>query len=767
MATEAGRLPIWSTVLGGRAEGSEFGAAYWGRNLREPVRFADAVNGLLDAEISIFVELGPHPVLLHAIEQTAAAQGARATTVACGRREEGESAAFLSALGRLWTEGYPPAWDRVLPTPGRFVPLPLYPWQRERHWAPTADRVSGSSARNAPPTPRDKEALSWLYAQTWKPSDPPRLWVVPPDARFLLVGLEGPGRAALQQAFAAAGVDTAVTQWSHLDQAFAVAAREAARLTGILLLLPEGPEAPWLPIRALQGLLKSEWRAPPRLWVVTRGAQALDLHGGERLSIDHAAAWGACRVIGEEHPDVWGGLVDFDPRAPATDDAALVVHHIFAADGEDQIAIRANRRLVLRLAPNPLDEAAGHFIARHDATYLITGGLGDIGLHFARAMAASGARRLILLGRSAMPRRNTWGTSARNTPIGQRVAAVRALEAEGVAIHLAAVDVRDEAALRTYLDRFEAEAWPPIRGVIHAVGSLDDCLAHSLSWARFDALLGPKLRGAQHLDRLLPELELFVLASSTAAYLAQPGQVNYAAANAGLDALAQDRRARGFPAISIGWGVWEDTGLMKGDSGAQKLTALGRQGIRAIPPARGAGLIRLLCQSAEASLTVLPIHWATFKQARIARDYPIFADVIAAADTNRADGQAGASTSRSAESLEQVVRKAVGAVLKIPSSRLDPRKPLGAMGLTSLMAIELRNLMESALSRPLSATLAWNHPTIEALVEYLGADPSKPVAAPVRDVAASPTNVAVEIAAVSDLSDEEALAALRNVSGAE
>ena len=129
----------------------------------------DAVNGLLDADISIFVELGPHPVLLHAIEQTAHARSARATTVACGRREESDGAAFLSALGQLWTEGYPLTWDRVLPNPGRFVPLPLYPWQREKHWASTADRVSASHRRATRRRfARDDEALSWVYTQVWR-----------------------------------------------------------------------------------------------------------------------------------------------------------------------------------------------------------------------------------------------------------------------------------------------------------------------------------------------------------------------------------------------------------------------------------------------------------------------------------------------------------------------------------------------------------------------------------------------------------------------
>ena len=458
MSTSYDRLP--NLVDGSRQTRARrrVGAAYWGRNLREPVLFADALNGVLDADISIFVELGPHPILLHAVEQTAHARGAQATTVACGRREEGESAAFLSALGRLWTAGYPIAWDRVLPGAGRLVSLPLYPWQREKHWASIANRLSASSARNAPPAPRDEEALSGSTRRLGRRVDPPRLRVVPPTARFLVVGAEGQARSALQQAFAAASADAVVAPLSRLEHAVAAAARETDALAGVLLLLPEGPEAPYLPVRALQALLKSDWRTPPRLWVVSRGAQAADPRGQEQLSIDQSAAWGASRAIGEEHPDLWGGLVDLDPQASATGDASVVVQHVFAADGEDQAAIRGGRRFVLRLEPRVLDGSAEAFCARRDAAYLITGGLGDIGLHLARALAQCGARRLILLGRSETPPRDTWSAVDPNTAIGRRIAAVRALEADGVAIHVVVVDVGDKSALRTFLDRYSAEA---------------------------------------------------------------------------------------------------------------------------------------------------------------------------------------------------------------------------------------------------------------------------------------------------------------------
>jgi acyl carrier protein len=220
-----------------------------------------------------------------------------------------------------------------------------------------------------------------------------------------------------------------------------------------------------------------------------------------------------------------------------------------------------------------------------------------------------------------------------------------------------------------------------------------------------------------------------------------------------------------LPAVSIGWGIWEDTGLMKGGAGALKLAELTRQGIHAIPPARGAALFQFLCQSEEPGIAVLPIDWAMFKQARVARNYPIFADnMVAAVDETRTQGQTPTRSPSGGDSLNLTVRKAVGAVLKISPSRLDPRKPLGAMGLTSLMAIELRNLLEAALSRPLSATLAWNHPTLEALVDFLGADPTKAPKVPILDNGPSSDANSPELAAMSDLSDEDAVAALRNLS---
>ena len=150
------------------------------RNLRQTVRFTDAVSGLLDDGVSIFVELGPHPILLHSVQQTAQSTGREAITVACGRREESEQASALIALGQLWAAGYPVEWERVMPERGRTVPLPLYPWQRERYWVEAAElrfgRARSAGCKRLRP---DDESRGWLYRLQWELLDLPAGPAVP------------------------------------------------------------------------------------------------------------------------------------------------------------------------------------------------------------------------------------------------------------------------------------------------------------------------------------------------------------------------------------------------------------------------------------------------------------------------------------------------------------------------------------------------------------------------------------------------------------
>jgi phthiocerol/phenolphthiocerol synthesis type-I polyketide synthase B len=759
LAPAAARIPLTSTVLGRAAEGAELGATYWAWNLRQPVRFGSAVEQMLAGGATVFVELGPHPVLLPAVQQMAQATGCPVSTIACGRREEPGQAGVMAALGSLWAAGVPIDWRALTPQAARDVRLPLYPWQRERHWVEAAElgrAVTGEQVRASSP---DEESLGWLHRLRWEPSEPPE---APPAAgSWLVLSSDADAGAAIASALGSA-------RWAPLTRLEStLAERRAAGDASperIVVLAEEGPDAPFLPVRTLQALLGSG--AGSRLWFVTRGSQAVT---GEatRVSVDQAALWGAARVVAEEHPECWGGLVDLDPAAPAAAGAGLLARHLRSGDGEDQVALRGRGRHVLRLERAEAGGRPAGFAWRKDAAYLVTGGLGDAGLHVARTLAAQGVRRLVLLGRTPLPPRETWSGVSPASTAGQRIAAVRALEASGVAVHLGAVDVADEAQLKAFLDRYRAEGWPPIRGVVHAAGALSNQLAAGMTRASFDAIVGPKLGGARHLDRLLPELDLFVLFSSTGAFLAQAGQANYAAANAGLDALALDRRSRGLPALSIGWGVWEGTGLVKGEAGEQNLREMARQGVRGFSPERATALFSRLVAGSEPALAVLPIDWAAYRGARRGRVEPLFRDLTAGANGSALEGGPGeklahASPARRRQLVEGVVRDSLSRVLKIAPARIDARAALGSMGLNSLLAMELRNRLEAALGRSLPATLAFNYPTLTALVDHLAGGPgaaATPRPAPPPEAAPPPAAALEDIA---QLTDDEAAMALRS-----
>ena len=424
----------------------------------------------------------------------------------------------------------------------------------------------------------------------------------------------------------AAGAPARAVAVSELAAACAAASSSSPQ---VLAAISDADSAARWPLDVLQTVLGRRGATAPRLWFVTHGAQSPAV-APARVAVNAAAAWGTARVIAEEHPELWGGLVDLDPAQSVADNAAALISNLRAGDGEDQCAWRGGQRFVLRLATQA-PALRAPFAWRADAAYLVTGGLGGVGLHIARAMVAAGARRLVLLSRTALPPREQWAGVDQRSAAGQRIAGLCELEAAGAAVHLAAVDVADAAQLSAFLQRWQAEAWPAIRGVVHAAGRLDNQLGARMEARTFDAVVQPKLRGAQLLDQLLPDLDLFALFSSTGAFIAQPGQANYAAANAGLDALAHDRRARGLPAHSIAWGVWRDTGLVQGAAGIRNVAEMARQGLGSFAAERGAALFDWLCGQDAPHTVVLPADWSAFAQARAGREAPLYREVTAAA----------------------------------------------------------------------------------------------------------------------------------------
>ncbi len=497
-------------------------------------------------------------------------------------------------------------------------------------------------------------------------------------------------------------------------------------------------------LQVVQAVAGVQWREPPRLWLVTRGAQAA---GENSLPVDVAQAplWGLGRVIAQEHPTFWGGLIDLEPNPSAGDSAAHQLwEEISSGDGENQLAFRGGQRLVARLArrretsirENPLRW-------RSDGSYLISGGLGDLGLKVARWMVEQGARRLILLGRTKLPPRSNWSSVETGSHLARQIAAIRELEGSGASVHLVSAEVADENQMRAFIDQFYAEGWPPIRGVVHAAGVLHDGLLLQLDAAAMNTVLRPKMVGGWMLHRLLRDapLDFFIVFSSAGSLMGQPGQGNYAAANSFLDALAHHRKAQGLTALSINWGAWAELGFAETEGGKNLTKRLALLGIKSMPPKRALEVMDRLMREDATQVVALPVNWNKYHEFYEAgTEPPLLTDLAneeaagpsqVAHSGEKRSAILDAAPAERAQLIQSYVTEQVARVLGLSPSQLDIQQPLTNLGLDSLMAVELKNRI--------SADLGVNVPMVKFLQGFSVAQAATQLLDQLTAEAASPS----------------------------
>ncbi|MFI0943175.1 SDR family NAD(P)-dependent oxidoreductase [Streptomyces sp. NPDC021020] len=429
-----------------------------------------------------------------------------------------------------------------------------------------------------------------------------------------------------------------------------------------------------------------------RIVVVTRGAVAVD--GGGVADPAGAAVWGLVRAAQAEQPGRFV-LVDADGDGGGNVDPRAVL-----GLGEAELAVRAGTAFVPRLTPlTPLTAEAAEGAAAPpfgpDSRVLVTGGTGRLGSLFARHLVtAYGVRRLVLAGRRGLA---APGAAELRTQLRDL----------GADVEIVACDLADPAAVAALVT-------PGLTGVVHAAGVVDDGVLGSLTPRRLAAVLAAKADAAWHLHeatRELPGLTAFVLFSSVAGTLGSPGQANYAAANAFLDALAARRRATGLPAVSVAWGLWAgEHGGMAAGLGAADLARLRARGLAPIPEAAGLAMFDAALTAPRAQVTAVALTASAAPRAQDGDDEAARLRVELAA----LDRDAGR------QRLLDLVGRRLAAVLGHPEGRpLDLARNFRDLGVDSLRAVELRNALAPLTGTPLAATAVFDHPTPAALSDHI------------------------------------------------
>jgi acyl transferase domain-containing protein/surfactin synthase thioesterase subunit/acyl carrier protein len=457
---------------------------------------------------------------------------------------------------------------------------------------------------------------------------------------------------------------------------------------------------------------ESQSGATARIWLVSRNAVAA-LQGDLPVPAT-AALWGLGRSAALEHPQHWGGLIDLDPAADSSTNAEALLLELLNSDGEDQAAFRKGRRFAARFVRGVASSSSSTAFDR-EGEYLITGGLGALGVELAKWLVTRhGVKHLLLISR-----RGEDDPSAEPTR--------RLLAKLGAEAVVRKTDITSETQVRDLLDVIE-QSGRPLKGVFHCAGGLDDGILLQMDWSKYDGVTRPKIAGGWLLHELTRKFALdhFVVFSSILSLIGSAGQANYAAANAFLDALVARRRGEGLPALALNWGPWEESGLatISGDKGRKIWRA---RGTEYIPAEVGRQALDLIAGSGASHAAITLTQWPIFLQ-QFAKAPLLYSELQKGAGATPATDSLGrdaaaltdrlkaAASSERRELLIAFVRQQAMKTLGVTET-IDAGRPLREFGLDSLMSVTLVNRLESALGIRISAVKLIRGPTIAQFVD--------------------------------------------------
>lgn len=717
------QIEVISNVTGQLATAAIQTADYWVQQARQAVRFAAGMATLRLAGATLLLEIGPKPTLV-GLGRRCWPQKQEGWLVSL-RPSTPDTQQIGRTLAELYVNGASIDWEGVFRgRQHRRLHLPTYPFQRQRYWVDLPEKVKAV-----------KRPLSSLdyYRVEWQPSVNSRQWTVNREQseEWLVVG-DAAGLAGVV-AEQLRGNGRIVSIHPHF--------LPLERLVGVIFTSENTRQ--WAKTSAalvelVQKLAKMPH--PPRLWLLTQGAQAVS--GADVTQPFSALLWGLGKVIALEHPVLWGGMVD----VADVSQVPMAVGEMLAPSDEDHIAYRQNGRFVARVVTTTRPQGQPLAI-KPDVSYLITGGLGALGWQTAVWLAEQGARHLLLVGR--------------RTVQDERITQ---LQQQGVQVHTFAVDVTDEAAL-TELFRHILATFPPLRGVIHAAGLPGDCLLADLDTATLTQTMAAKVAGSWHLHTLTAHLPLdfFIGYSSMVAVWGGKRQAHYVAANHFMDMLMHYRRGLGLPGLAINWGP------LHGGMYRQEMTAdFAQMGITVTDLNALPGVLTHWLTGETAQVAAVNIEWSRLKPIyELRRKRPLLA--LLGSDKTEEAGKTAVSASFRAQwqqtpaseqrpLLQQHIQQLLARILHFPNSRL-PHIQHGFfdLGLDSLTAIELQSALNTSLSLDLPTTVAFDFSTIASLTDHLTGLLTNSQHEPAQPVMNEPKTAD----SLDDLSDEDIAALLQ------
>ena len=778
----------WVSSVTGNVKTDAPDADYWTDHLRQPVLFGEATRHLGGTVPTDFIEIGPGATCLVSVrENLKPVNSLCLRTLNVKKGERTESYFFLDAIGQLYKRGHAIRWQAILS--GQSVPrlLPGLHFIRQPYWTKgiSADDFSAFATSGLKPTiPQHDDRNDWHYRLEWvdagRLSEPANGKGATRRFNWLVVGTPGPFLEALTSSIESRREEVYCLDAESIGpKSLFRRSAETPRKPGleawskaiakVVNLKSRAGAKDWKILYVAGRCEVTEWSAPtleavqrkefgaliPMLqalreqglvhpvWVLTEDAQAVPQAAGARLNLGASPVWGFCKTLYLEHPEWRGGMIDLTAADSARTKAENVVRKVVNPEFESCVALRGHGQHVQKIVRAPVAAAKATQL-RDDGVFIITGGLGGLGLAFAEWAVARGARKLVLLSRRAAPDPWVWSSISENSAQHGLVQKLIALTEAGAEVETVSIDVRDDAALANLFDGLDARKIP-VRGIIHAAGVNWFGKVMALEVDQFLDTLKTKITSSWELHRrsLDRDLDCFVLFSSVSAVWGSVELSHYTAANQFMDMLSQHRGNLNLPVLCVDWGPWADVGM---SANQPERAVLERLGFGLMRPDRALAAMEAALQADRRLRLIGDMDWDRFQ---VFIDFclqpSMFSEVAANLDRlklfkpGKLDAILNSPPDEARATIQKVVRMKLRSVTLIESSdTIDAEQRFNFMGMDSLMSLSFAAELEKYFHAELPSTLTYNYPNIRAVTDYLFSVLYVPTSELAPEAAASP-----------------------------
>lgn len=730
------KIPLISNLTGEILDTDKINADYWTNHLRQTVEFEKGIKTLNNLGIRTFIEIGPKPILISLAQECLPNIKGRWLS---SMRNQGQTLKeLLNSLKELYLSGYEINWKKFHQPFNRYkVSLPTYAFQRQRYYIdpPRKTKKAEISLQTSVFYRRQWIKQSARSTQSTNMNEELVCWLIFGDNDLLTQNLCEKLRDRGDQYILVkpnGNIETKEGQgnWTinptHKNHYVALFQRifEVTKARKIYTLFMWGLKHEGVETHAqdygqyietyssllylTQALLEQDLLEPHSLYLITQRAQSVDPTTDLLKNPLQSPLWSFARSLNVEFAEKLCHCVDMDSTSNFSHSQMnSLLDSVRERDSEEEIIYRGGDRYVATITPCFIPIASQEQIIFNNATYLITGGMGALGQYLTSWLALKGAKSIVLMGRSQ--------------PSVACKELITHLKKTGVTVTIFQGDISKpkecEALVKTL-----AELQFPLKGIIHAAGSLDDGALMSLDHERLQKIISPKLEGALHLNTIARtyDLDFFISFSSISSFLGSRGQINYSMANGFLDAFMTFRSQHNLPGLSINWGPWDEIGMA-----SIIKDKLQNYNLEQISPERGVNLIEQLLQIHQSSeIAVIPLKesWkietpiGTYDFSSLLWNMPISENSDKNRDRELLTCWVNATRSQVLQFIQETIAQLLG---EVNASQLEEDVGFQDIGIDSIMALQVRERLSNAMKIELSATLIYKHPTLGKLTDFL------------------------------------------------